>query len=377
MNAAVMRFFFLGAACSVAAMLARAADEPSARSVPSRPAAPLLWPTTRLRGVDCVDVRDIAKRFDLKSTWSKSEQEITLSDGRGVRCIFENGQYDFYFDGLRVFLGERVVFEKGTLWVTKLDVIKLVSPLFRPADHIALLPSHAPRVIVLDPGHGGSDPGMENKRLGLNEKTFTLDVALRLKKLLEADGWRVLLTRSDDRELSKVKVTDLQMRDELARANKADLFLSIHFNSVEKEPERVTGIETYTMSPQSMLSTGEKKDDLTDTAFPSNKLDYANLFFGEQMHRAMVATLKTPDRGFKRGRRAVLRLLDCPGALVECAFLSNDNEARRVATPEFRQQIATGLATGLHNYAAALEALRPAEAKPPATVAPPQPPVSK
>jgi N-acetylmuramoyl-L-alanine amidase len=380
MTTAAMRFIFLGAIVSAGMVAVRAVDEPAARSVPSRPSAPQLWPTTRLRGVDYVDVREIAKRFDLKPAWSKSEQEMTLADARGARFIFENGQYDFYFDGLRIFLGERVLFEKGSLFVTKLDVIKLVAPLFRPVDHLAQLPAGTPKVIVLDPGHGGVDPGMENKRLGLNEKTFTLDVALRLKKLLEAEGWRVLLTRGDDRELSKVKVTDLQMRDELARTNKADLFLSIHFNSVEKEPERVTGIETYTMSPQSMISTGEKKDDMTDTAFPSNKLDFANLLFGEELHRAMIATLKTPDRGFKRARKAVLRLLDCPGALVECAFLSNDNEARRVATPEFRQQIAIGLATGLRNYAAALEALRPAEAKPPAPAVPaavPQPVLSK
>ena len=60
--------------------------------------------------------------------------------------------------------------------------------------------------------------------------------------------------------------------------------------------------------------------------------------------------------------RAVLRLLDCPGALVECAFLSNDAEARRIATPEFRQQIAAGLSDGLRNYAAALEKYHPAPA---------------
>jgi len=101
---------------------------------------------------------------------------------------------------------------------------------------------------------------------------------------------------------------------------------------------------------------------MTKVAFPANRLDYANLLFGAQIHRAMRSALKTPDRGFKRGRLAVLRLLDCPGALVECAYLSNDAEARRVATPEFRQQIAEALAQGVTDYAATLAALRtPAE----------------
>jgi N-acetylmuramoyl-L-alanine amidase len=114
------------------------------------------------------------------------------------------------------------------------------------------------------------------------------------------------------------------------------------------------------MAPQSMLSTGDETgDDMTKVAYPGNRLDYANLLFGEQLHRAMIDTLKTPDRGFKRGRRAVLRMLDCPGALVECAYLSNDAEARRVATPAFRQQIAEAIARGVQGYAGTLAALRP------------------
>ena len=212
--------------------------------------------------------------------------------------------------------------------------------------------------IVLDPGHGGIDPGTENKRVGVNEKTTTLDVALRAKKLLELRGWRVLLIRADDRELSKDKKTDLLLRDEFANKNKADLFLSIHFNSA---PQAITGVETYTMAPQSMLSTGDETgDDMTKVAYPGNRFDHANLLFGERIHRAMRAALQTPDRGYKRGRHAVLRMLDCPGALVECAYLSNDAEARRVATPEFRQQIAQAIADGVQDYADTLAVLRPA-----------------
>ena len=150
------------------------------------------------------------------------------------------------------------------------------------------------------------------------------------------------------------------MRDDLANSSRADLFLSIHFNSVEKNPERVTGVETYTMTPQFMFSAADgRKDDMTDTSFPGNRLDYANLLFGEQIHRAMIAGLKAPDRGYKRGRLAVLRFLECPGALVECAYLSNPTEARKVATPEYRQQIAEAIARGVQGYAGTLTALRP------------------
>jgi N-acetylmuramoyl-L-alanine amidase len=326
------------------------------RVAPTRPAQ--LWPFTRLLNADYVNVRDIAERFGLKPGWTRPGLALVLGDARGPRLLFEAGQRDFRFDGLRVFLGVPVLAHRENLWVSKLDVIKIVAPLFRPGDHASFLPATTPRTIVLDPGHGGIDPGTENKRVGVNEKTVALDVAKRLGKLLEVQGWRVLLIRTEDRELSRDKKTDLQLRDDFANQNKADLFLSIHFNSA---PESITGIETYTMAPQFMLSTGDEKgDEMTQSVYPGNRLDYANLLFGEQLHRAMLATLKTPDRGFKRGRKAVLRLLDCPGALVECAYLSNDAEARRVATPEYRQRLAEGLAAGIRNYADTLAALRPA-----------------
>ena len=319
------------------------------RAAPTRPPPAVLWATTKLRNLDYVSARDVAKQFGFKLAWSKPDLAMTLSDARGVRFTFENNQKDFYFDGLRIFLGTPAVRHKDSLWISLLDVIKIVAPLARPADHVAQLPVAAPRTIVLD-------PGTQNLKLGVNEKTFTLDVAGRLRKILETSGWRVLLVRDRDTELSKDKKADLLMRDEFANHNHADLYLSIHFNSAGPA---VAGVETYALAPQFMLSAGDETgDDMTNAAYPSNRLDTANLVFGEQLHRAMIGGLKTPDRGYKHARKAVLRMLDCPGALVECGYLSNDTEARRIATPEFRQQIAESLAAGVQNYSAALAALR-------------------
>jgi N-acetylmuramoyl-L-alanine amidase len=340
---------------------AKSAPAP-ARTTPVRPAASILWATTKLRGIDYVSVRDLAKNFGLKAAWTKGEAVMTLSDARGVRFTFEGNQKDFYFDGLRVFLGAPAVLHKDSLWVSQLDVLKIVAPLLRPANHLAALPAAVPRLIVLDPGHGGIDPGTQNLNLKLNEKTFTLDVALRLKKLLELGGWRVLLIRDKDTELSKDKKTDLLMRNITANRAKADLFLSIHFNAA---PESISGVETYSLAPQFMNSAGDDQgDDMTKAAFPGNRFDYANLLFGESLHRAMITDLKVPDRGYKHARQAVLRMLDCPGVLVECGYLSNDAEARRIATPEYRQQIAEALADGVTDYAATLAALRAAAAGP-------------
>jgi len=330
------------------------------RVAPTRPAQ--LWPFTKFRGLDYVAVRDIAKRYGLKAAWAKPGVVMILSDGRGVRFNFEKDQRDFHLDGARVFLGDLTYLSGDDLWVPKLDVIKTIAPIFAPADHAAFLPA-PPKTIVLDPGHGGTDPGKQNARLKLDEKDMALDVALRLKKLLETRGYRVVLTRTTDKRFANNPVVDLPLRAEVANKEGADLFLSIHFNAVNREPERVSGTETYVMTPQFQVSTQPEVDKpMIREAYPGNKQDMANALLGYTLHRQMVADLKTSDRGFKRYRLAVLRPLSCPGVLVESAYLSNDAEARRVATPEFRQQIAEAMAEGVSNYTAALAALRPAPA---------------
>ena len=355
---------WLIALTAAGALLSVAPAQP-ARVAPTRPFAPFLWPVRRLYHIDYIDVRDLATHYGLTIEQAKAGKIARLRDAAGVRLVFEDRNRDFHLDGTRVFLGAPVVTDRGSLWVSKLDVIKLVAPLFRPADHAHQLPGD-PRLIVLDAGHGGNDPGKENKLIGIQEKTATLDVALRLKKLLEAQGRQVLLTRAEDIRLAPDQATDLQRRADFANQNHADLFISIHFNAVERDALHVTGTETYTMTPQFMFSTAdERKDVMTDVAFPGNKQDYASIFLGYHVHRAMLAGLQGFDRGYKRARFGVLRFLACPGVLIESAYLSNDAEARRIATPEFREKIARSIATGVSAYAAALDTLRLKSETPP------------
>ncbi|HTX66496.1 MAG TPA: N-acetylmuramoyl-L-alanine amidase [Opitutaceae bacterium] len=330
-------------------------------AVPPPPPPPRLWPFRHIFGADYVDVAAIAERYGLKPAWVTSGRTLELREagGRG-RMKFEDRNRDFFFDGIRVFMGEPTVDYQGSLWVSKIDVIKTIEPLLRPEEHAGLLPP-PPRLIVLDAGHGGNDPGNQNPRLHLAEKDMTLDVVLRLRKLLEAHGYRVQLTRSEDRHV------DLDERDVVADRAKADLFLSVHFNALPPAiAQKVSGSETYTMTPQFQTSTEAEQDkSMIPTRYPGNRNDPANILLGYALHRELLHGLGTSDRGLKRRRLAVLRMLDCPGALVEAAFLSNDAEARRVSTPEFRQQIAEAIAAGVDAYAAELAALHPAETRPP------------
>ena len=329
------------------------------RAAPTRPAH--LWPFTRLQDADYVSVDDLAKHYGLKTAWARLGLERTLSDAHGARFTFETKRRDCFLDGVRVFLGAPVEFHLGELWVSKLDVIKTIDPLFRPEDHLALLPPGPPKLIVIDAGHGGADPGKQNLKLKLNEKDLTLDVVLRLKKLLEQRGYAVQLTRGDDTKLAADQRTDLERRANTANVAGADLFLSVHFNAVEpRDAPRVTGSETYVLTPQYQLSSTDNNGDaLTKTSFPGNKQDAANVVLGYQLHRALLAGLKTSDRGFKRGRLRVLCFPACPAALLEAAYLSNDAEAARLATPEFRAQIAESIASGVQAYSILLAGLRP------------------
>lgn len=333
------------------------------RAAPTRPAAASpAWTVVTLFGADYVSVRELGERLGLKPAWNKAETVMTLLAGADARLRVELNERDVRLDGIRVMLSEPAVSHRDSLWLAEIDVRRILAPLLRPADHLGALPASAPKLIVLDAGHGGTDPGKQNPRLKLDEKDMTLDVAHRVRKLLEARGFKVLMTRTTDKRFSNNPVVDLPMRADVANKAKADLFVSIHFNAVDpKIADRVVGSETYVLTPQHMESTQPESDkNLKKVLNPGNRQDLANLLLGFQLHQAMINRLKTSDRGFKRYRLAVLRPLNCPGALVEAAYLSNDAEAKRVGTPAFRQEIAESIAAGIQDYAAVLAGLRAA-----------------
>lgn len=249
---------------------------------------------------------------------------------------------EMQFDGLRVFLGDAVQVRDGRFQLSEIDARALFAPLFRPQDFAATArPVHR---IILDAGHGGQDSGTQNARLKLVEKELTLDVVRRLGGLLRTQGFDVRFTRETDAYVS------LRDRAEFTRANDADLFVSIHFNATTAK-EMVRGTETYVLTPQHQRSTSsETRDDGDAVEQEGNAADPWNAVLGFQMHRALHGQLQPFDRGLKRARFAVLRLIDCPGVLIESGYLSNDAEARRIATPEYRGKLAEAVAIGIAAY---------------------------
>ena len=328
---------------------------------------------TRFKNVDYVATTDFAARLGIKGKWEEAKRELTLTAGTR-RLVLTAEKREVSCDGLRIFLGDAVQIRAGKLYVSKTDYERCLLALLRP-DYVSA-PVPRLRTIVLDPGHGGADPGMENRPLRVQEKVLALDVALRLEKLLRAEGYSVVLTRRDDRQLAPSKEADLQRRAIIANAAGADLFLSIHFNSLFPDT-RVSGTEVYVFTrpgqrSDQALGFGQGDDTENDVA-PVNRHDAWSSLLAHALHRETIGGLKTSDRGHKTKHLAVLRGLNCPGVLIESLFLSNDAEARRAATPAYRQQIAESLAAGIRSYAAVLDTLRPKSPSAIATVPRPAP----
>jgi N-acetylmuramoyl-L-alanine amidase len=352
---AVSRLFsylaLAGALCVFAAPEAMAVT----RSAPLRPPGQVTTSSSaagvvKLGGIDYVDAAAFGKKLGLTSAWIKRGERLMLRNA-AVRIELEAGSREIAINGVRIFMGEGARIYKRALRISKIDAERLIGPIARPGLGQKSIPQL--RVIALDAGHGGRDPGKENKKLRVNEKTFTLDVVRRVEKLLTQQGYKVVLTRKSDTFI------DLGDRPAAAARAGADLFISVHFNAVANDVERVSGTETYTMTPQYQRSaSADERGSMDGIANPGNVNDHWNALLGYHLQRAMLEDLKTSDRGMKRGRLAVLRLATCPAVLVEAGFLSNTAEAKKISTPAYRQKIAEAIADGVKGYAGALASAR-------------------
>ncbi|MCS6814367.1 MAG: N-acetylmuramoyl-L-alanine amidase [Cyanobacteria bacterium] len=181
-------------------------------------------------------------------------------------------------------------------------------------------PSSAPVgqfVVVIDPGHGGPDPGAIGIG-GLREKDVVLPISQEVAALLEQQGIRAILTREDDRDLG------LEPRVQLARQVNATIFVSIHANAISLSRPDVNGIETYYYD--------------------------SGLRLAQVIHRNMIAATGSRDRGVRRARFYVLRRTTMPSVLLETGFVTGAEDAANLADPSFRSRIAAGIAQGILEY---------------------------
>jgi N-acetylmuramoyl-L-alanine amidase len=213
--------------------------------------------------------------------------------------------------------------------------------------------------IVLDAGHGGSQQGTASET-GLLEKEITLDLAERARKLLEARGFTVLMTRTTDQTLS------LKDRATAANQQRGDIFVSIHLNSFARSSAR--GIETFYLGPSDHAdldakAAAENQDSgysladlrtLLDGIYVDARRDESKRL-AQSVQRAVMQRLgksdtALEDRGVKTAPFVVLVATEMPAILAEVSVLSNRDEADRLATPAHRQVIAEALVGGIQSF---------------------------
>lgn len=274
---------------------------------------------------------DIARYYRMKLRRIGKYYEMNGARGR---LIFNPGKRYGSFNYIVINYDYMPVVQNDELYISSSDFFNLVQVLLNPR---SLRPAGV-RTILIDPGHGGKDQGAAGLRY--LEKNLTLQVARRLQNHLRKMGYRVLMTRVNDRKL------ELSDRARASNSIKADLFISVHMNAAQNRS--VSGIETFALTPYGAPSSGANK--VQYDRYPGDTAIHNSMALAWNVQNYLIRTLKTGDRGVKRARFVVLRETRCPSILVECGFISNRAEENQLGSPAYQERMAQAIAIGIYQY---------------------------
>jgi N-acetylmuramoyl-L-alanine amidase len=238
--------------------------------------------------------------------------------------------------------------KKLTLWA--------MLPLFALC---SLIGAPAQWTVVLDPGHGGYQPGARGAK-GLYEKHLTLQVAEAAKAELERRGHKVILTRDSDKYVS------LGARSRFANEHKADVLVSIHANDAPRSPD-AQGIETYFLAPRATdaeaQALAEKENDdpnaesdssgLLEQIISDLKRSNAQIeseMLATRMQGALIRSTGAKSRGVKQAPLAVLKRTEMAAVLIEIGFLTHRTEREKLWTQSYQGELANGIADGIERF---------------------------
>lgn len=172
------------------------------------------------------------------------------------------------------------------------------------------------KVIVIDPGHGGRDPGFVGVS-GILEKNLTLKVSIKLKNILVRKGAKVIMTRIADVTTKNREIVDL------ANRNNADLFIAIHMNAYTSP--KVSGCQAF--------------------YFNKNSKKFANI-----VEKNCASEIRRPNRGIRKETYYTVHHTKMPAVLIEAVYLTNPREEKLIRDPVFQTKIATGIYKGIAEY---------------------------
>jgi N-acetylmuramoyl-L-alanine amidase len=296
------------------------------------------WQVIKIGPRDYLSVDNIAKFYDLIGNVDSTGKTVILNNGRNMLQVTLDSR-EAIVNGVRNWFCFPVIAHENKFLVSRIDLAKTIEPQLRPQ---MIQRSGKVQTIVLDPGHGGFDKGA-GSTFG-NEKNYALDVARQLRPLLQAKGFKVVMTREND------VFIPLEVRARIANATRDSIFVSIHFNSTNSNPS-AAGFEIFSLTPRGAPSTN---DDSLALHFVNMQaggpVDAQSFELAAAVYHSMLGHIQEFDRGIKRARFAVLRHTQVPSVLVEGGFLSETNDSKQINDPEWRKQLAQSLCTGIENY---------------------------
>ncbi|MDR2436436.1 MAG: N-acetylmuramoyl-L-alanine amidase, partial [Puniceicoccales bacterium] len=285
---------------------------------------------------DYVALDSIASQHRLEMFVNQPDKAMVR--GNGVELLFRPQSRVFHANGILMPLGFPTETRAGKLCVTHSDYVSHIHPFFakqrrNTAQNV---------IIVLDPGHGGRDSGASSAT-GLKEKIITLDICKKIAQLLTNKGYAVCLTRDAD------TYVELEDRTKFANQKSATLLVSVHCNSAESKSAH--GTEIFTLTPYGQPSQHKTKSSPSGPKrYENNEFDGDSLMLAYNVQRAILKKTGNADRGVKHAHFHILKDLKCPGILVECGFLSNVADRKKLASDEYRKTLAQAIAEGIVSF---------------------------
>src|SRR5213083_2426968 len=296
------------------------------------------WKIIKVSGHDYLSVDNISRFYGLPAGVAAASEKSQL-DAVKNPLEFVSGSREAMINGARSWLCFPLIEQDGKFLVSRTDVAKTIEPLVRPhrVPNVGKI-----QTVVLDPGHGGYDKGQVS-RYGA-EKDFALDVVRKLRPILQAKGFRVIMTREGD------YFVPLEVRAKIANSAPKSIFVSVHFNGSGDDPN-ATGFEIFSFTPRGAPSTSDGTVTASSVNMqPGSSVDAQSMALSACIYHSLLGHLPEYDRGIKRARFAVLRLTKVPAVLIEGGFLTERGESNLISNKDWRAKLAAAAGVGIESY---------------------------
>jgi N-acetylmuramoyl-L-alanine amidase len=292
------------------------------------------WEVRMLQGLEYANAREWAKASGFEFHAARGSSEFVVSNS-WAKMTFNLESKKMVLNEKILWLSQNPLGHSNVEYLASMDLETLLTPILFPPK---LAGGGKVGLVAIDAGHGGRDPG--NHRRGHLEKVYTLLLAQELRDVLKARGISSVLVRTNDTYLG------LAQRANIARAKRADLLVSLHYNAFS-DPG-IGGLEVFALTPAGALPTSGGTR--LSPRSPGNRNDAFNAILAYQIQKQLTKATEMRDRGLRRAGFMVLRESTMPSVLVEAGFLTNLEDSKAITESAARRKVAVAIADGISAY---------------------------